>query len=282
MPRIEKAGKTGFCFGVKRAISLLEKIARERGEVETLGAVVHNQQVLDKLAAIGVSVVNSVDDVRGGTVVTSTHGISPDVEEKIRARQIEVVSTTCPFVRRAQLAAHRLAESGFFVIIYGDKDHPEVKGILGWAGGKGLATTDEKPVAALDPIPRRLGILSQTTQVPGRFTGFAKSILDLALTQDAEIRIIDTICHDIPERQAAAIELAKRADLMLVVGGRSSANTNRLAELCSRVTETHLIETAAEIKASWIKGKNLVGVTGGASTSEETVEEVMKKLAEMA
>ena len=278
MPEIEKASRTGFCFGVRRAINLLEKIARERGSIETLGAVVHNQQVLQKLSEIGVKVVDNIDDIKGDTVVTSSHGVSPDLEDKIHARHIEVISTTCPFVRRAQVAARRLAESGFFVIVYGDVNHPEVKGILGWAKGKGLATTDEKAVSALDPLPRRLGILSQTTQVPAHFAGFTKKIIDLALNKDSEIRIIDTICHDIRERQAAALELANRADLMLVVGGRSSANTNRLAELCSQVTETHLIETAAEIKPAWLKGKKLVGVTAGASTDERTVDEVMQKL----
>jgi 4-hydroxy-3-methylbut-2-enyl diphosphate reductase len=250
--------------------------------VETLGAVVHNQQVLQKLSKIGVKVVNNIDDIKGDTVVTSSHGVSPDLEDKIRARRINVISTTCPFVRRAQVAARRLAESSFFVIVYGDVDHPEVKGILGWAQGKGLATTDEKAVVALNPLPRRLGILSQTTQVPAQFAAFTKKIIDLALNKDSEIRIIDTICHDIRARQAAALELADRADLMLVVGGRSSANTNRLAELCAQVTETHLIETAAEIKPVWLKGKKLIGVTAGASTDEQTVDEVMERLQSIA
>jgi 4-hydroxy-3-methylbut-2-enyl diphosphate reductase len=278
-PRIiEKAGKTGFCAGVKRAINTLEKAARERGGIETLGAVVHNQQVLQKLAEIGVKVVNNVDDIKGDTVVTSSHGVSPDLEDKIRARHNEVISTTCHDVRRAQAAAEKLAESDFFVIVYGDADHPEVKGILGWAKGKGLATTDEKVVAALEPLPRRLGILSQTTQVPAHFAEFVKKIIDLALTKNSEIHIIDTICHDLRERQAAALELAHRADLMLVVGGRSSANTNRIAELCAKVTETHLIETASDIKPAWLKGKKHIGVTSGASTAEDTVDEVINKL----
>jgi 4-hydroxy-3-methylbut-2-enyl diphosphate reductase len=281
MTEIEKASKTGFCFGVRRAIDLLEKVAKERGGVETLGAVVHNQQVLQKLADIGVRVVNSIDDITGDTVVTSSHGVSPDLEDSIRARNIDVVSTICRSVRRAQVAAQRLANSGFFVIIYGDGNHPEVKGILGWAKGQGLATLDEKPVVALDPLPRRLGILSQTTQVPAHFVEFVKKIIDFAMTKDSEIHIIDTICHDIRERQDAALELARRADLMLVVGGRSSANTNRLAELCSQVTETHLIETAEEIQPEWVKDKNLIGVTAGASTARESVDEVMKRLKDM-
>lgn len=278
MPRIEKAARTGFCFGVRRAINALEKVARERGGVETLGAVVHNQQVLQKLADIGVRVVNNIDDIKGDTIVTSSHGVSPALKDELKKRHIEVISTTCPFVRRAQVAARRLAESGFFVIVYGDAEHPEVKGILGWAKGQGLATLDEKPIRQLEPLPRRIGILSQTTQVPAQFAEFTKKIIDLALTKDSEIRIIDTICHDIRERQAAALELARRADLMLVVGGRSSANTNRLAELCSQVTETHLIETAGEIQPDWIKGEKLIGVTAGASTAEESVEEVMERL----
>jgi 4-hydroxy-3-methylbut-2-en-1-yl diphosphate reductase len=281
-PIIEKAARTGFCFGVRQAITLLEKVARERGGVETLGAVVHNQQVLQKLSEIGVRVVNNVEDIVGNTVVTSSHGISPDLKDKILARHEEVISTTCHDVRRAQTAAEKLAESGFFVIVYGDADHPEVKGILGWAKGKGLATTDEKVVAALDPLPRRLGILSQTTQVPAHFAEFVKKIIDLALTKNSEIHIIDTICHDLRERQAAALELAHRADLMLVVGGRSSANTNRIAELCSQVTETHLIETADDIRPAWLKGKKHIGVTSGASTAQDTVDEVMKRLKEMA
>lgn len=282
MPKIEKASKTGFCFGVRRAINLLEKVAHERGGVETLGAVVHNQQVLQRLSEIGVRVAGDVDDIKGDTVVTSSHGVSPDLEDEIRARHINVISTTCPFVRRAQIAARRLAESGFFVIIYGDVNHPEVTGILGWAKGQGLATLDVKPITTLDLLPRRLGILSQTTQVPAHFAEFVKNIIDSALTKDSEIRIIDTICHDIRERQAAALELARRADLMLVVGGRSSANTNRLTGLCSGVTETHLIETAEGIQSAWIQGKALIGVTSGASTAEQTVDEVLKRLENIA
>ena len=279
--RIEKADKIGFCFGVRRAINILEKVAHERGGVETLGAVVHNQQVLQRLAEIGVSIAEDVHDIKGNIVATSSHGVSPELEEEIRARHIDVISTTCPFVQRAQGAARRLAESGFLVIVYGDVDHPEVKGILGWAKGEGIATSDEKFIDTFDRLPRRLGVLSQTTQIPAHFTEFAKKLVDSAFIKDSEIRIIDTICHDIRERQAAALELANRADLMLVIGGRSSANTNRLAELCSTATETHLVETAEEIQSSWLQGQNNIGITAGASTAEQTVNEVLAKLKAM-
>ncbi len=276
--KVEKAARTGFCLGVRRALDVLERVARERGGVETLGAVVHNQQVLNKLADIGVRVARDVADIKGDTVVTSSHGVSPDMEDAIRRRGIKVISTTCPFVRRAHVTARRLAESGFFVVVYGDADHPEVKGILGWANGKGIATLDKNFLGRLKPIPRRIGVLSQTTQIPAHFVEFVKSLIESTLTKDSEIRIIDTICHDIRERQSAALELARTVDLMLVVGGRSSANTNHLAELCDTVTRTYLIETADEFQPAWLQGKNSIGITAGASTAEETVAEVLKKL----
>jgi 4-hydroxy-3-methylbut-2-enyl diphosphate reductase len=276
--KIEKTKEIGFCYGVKRAIDILERIARERGGVETLGAVVHNQQVLQGLAEVGVRVVPGIDDIRGDTVAISSHGVSPQIEAEIRARQIDIINTTCPFVHRVQIAARRLARSGFFVVIYGDADHTEVKGILGWADGRGVATLDEKVVARLDPLPRRIGILSQTTQIPAHFTQFVKRLIDSVFTRDSELRIVDTVCHDIRRRQAEALDLASRVDLMLVIGGRGSANTNRLAELCSTATEAHLVETAEEISPSWFQGKRRIGITSGASTAEQTIDEVLARL----
>jgi len=280
--RIEKAAGIGFCFGVKRAINTLEKVARERGGVETLGAVVHNQPVLQRLAEIGVRIAKNVDDIRGDMVAISSHGVSLQLKEEIEARHIGIIDTTCPFVHRAQIAARRLAEAGFFTVIYGDVDHPEVKGVLGWAKGKGVATLDERFVAKLDNLPRRLGVLSQTTQIPARFTGFVKRLIDSALTKDSELRIIDTICHDIRQRQAAALQLASGVDLMLVIGGHTSANTSHLVELCSTVTKTQLVETAGEIRSSWLQGQCHIGITAGASTDEQTINEVVMKLKTLA
>jgi len=275
---IEKAAGIGFCFGVKRAIDILEKVARERGGVETLGAVVHNQQVLQRLAGAGIRLARGVDDIQGDTVAIGAHGVSPQLEGELQARHIKVIDTTCPFVHRAQIAARRLAKSGFFVVIFGDANHTEVKGVLGWANNKGVAALDEGFIAAFDRLPRRLGILSQTTQIPACFNEFVKKLVDSALVKDAELRVIDTICHDIRERQAAAIELANRVDLMLVIGGQNSANTNRLAELCSVATKTYLIETADDIQPSWFQSRSHIGITAGASTAEETINEVVRKL----
>jgi len=280
--RIEKAGEIGFCFGVKRAINILEEIAHEQGGIETLGPVVHNQQVLQRLAEIGVRVAKDVDDIQGNTVVTSAHGISTQLEAEIQARHIVVIDTTCPFVRRLQLAARKLADSGFFVIIYGDGNHVEVKATLGWANNQGTAALEAKSITKLDHLPLRIGILSQTTRIPAHFNEFVKNIIDFALTRDSELRVIDTICHDIRKRQAVALELANRVNLMLVIGDRNSANTNRLTELCSTATKTYLVETAADIQPPWLEGRPYIGITAGASTSQQTIDEVITKLEAMA
>ena len=275
---IKKAAGTGFCLGVRRAIDILERVAAERGQVETLGAVVHNQQVLRRLADIGVKVVKTIPDIQGDVVVTSSHGVSPRVIEEIRSRHIEVVDTTCPFVKRAQIAARRLAESGFYTIVYGDGDHPEVKGILGWARGRGVATLDASEVTRLDNLPRRLGVLSQTTQIPACFAEFVRGLVASPSFKDTELRIIDTICHDIRQRQAAALKLARESDLVLVVGGHTSANSRHLVELCSTLTRTCLVETADEIQASWLESRRRIGITSGASTDEATINEVIARL----
>lgn len=276
--KVEKSAKTGFCFGVQRAIATLERVARERGKVEPLGAVVHNRQVMQRLENLGVKVAQNLDDIEGTTVAIGAHGVTPEMEHEIRNRFPDVINTTCPFVQRAQIAARRLAKAGFYLIIYGDRNHREVKGILGWAGNEGIATLDIKQIAELDKIPRRIGVLSQTTQIPSNFNEFVKNLIDLALAKDSELRIIDTICHDIRERQNTTIDLANKVDLMFVIGSNTSANSNHLAKLCSTATKTYLIETADEITTSMLEGHHDVGVTGGASTAEETIKEVITKL----
>lgn len=278
---IEKAARTGFCLGVKRAINTLERVAAERPGIETLGAVVHNRQVLQRLAGHGVRIAGGIDDIQGDSVVIGTHGISPEAEERIRQRGVEIINTTCPFVRRAQKVAERLTRAGFTIVVFGDAGHPEVKGILGWGGGNGLATLDPESVAAACGAPRRLGVLAQTTQIPDRFAGFARDVIGTFLGKDSEISVIDTICHDIRQRQTAAIDLAGHIDLMIVTGDRASANTNRLAELCATATRTQLVETAADVVPAWLAGIARVGVTGGASTAEETIDEVIARIREL-
>ncbi len=280
--KIEKAESIGFCYGVRRALAMVEAAAREHGGLTTLGAIVHNQAVLVRLAGLGVTVAQSTREIRGSPVAISAHGTTPEVQRELQERRLSVIDTTCPFVRRTQFAARRLAGAGFFVVIYGDASHPEIKGVLGWAENRGLATLDIEAVTGLTPLPRRLGILSQTTQIPARFRDFARSLVGSALGKDSELRIVDTICHDSRRRQAATLEMAKRVDLALIIGGKTSANTNHLAELCAGVTKSHLLETAAEIEADWLKGVTSVGVTSGASTPEATIDAVMQRLARLA
>jgi small subunit ribosomal protein S1 len=193
-----------------------------------------------------------------------------------------VVDTTCPNVRRAQSAARDLSQAGVWVVIFGDPLHPEVKGILGWAGHKGMATLDSGSITHLHDLPARLGLLSQTTRNPAQYVAFVDSIASAVLSQIDELRIINTLCNITKRRQAAALELARKVSLMIVVGGRNSANTRCLAEMCSSTgTETHLVETAPEIGDAWLKGQRAIGVTTGTSIPDNVIDEVMLKLETM-
>ena len=279
---IKKAANLGFCTGVRHAMNIITEAARERGGIETLGALVHNRQVMQKLNKLGVVIVDNLDLVKGEAVVISAHGASPAVSAALGQRGLEVIDTTCAFVKRAQSAAKKLAADGFYVVVFGDVNHPEVKGILGWAEGRGLATLDARDVVNLPKTNRRLGLLSQTTQIPSDFSCFTKDVFDLAFTKDAEIRIIDTICHETRARQAETMSLARSSDLVLVVGGRSSANTKRLYELCAAVTDTHWVEVSSEIDCTWLKDKTNIGITAGTSTDDETVDEVITYLTNFA
>jgi 4-hydroxy-3-methylbut-2-en-1-yl diphosphate reductase len=276
--KIVKSPEIGFCFGVRRAIEMLEKAVKENGELETLGAVVHNEQVLQRLDSLGIKAINSASESRCDILAISSHGVDPSLEADLRSMKKKIINTTCPFVKRAQMAAQKLAADGFFVLIFGDAQHPEVKGILGWAKNKGLATIEPSSLKNLESVPERLGLLSQTTQIPENFTAFVKEVIDISLKEDSEIRILDTICPGVRKRQAVTAELGKEVDLMLVVGGHSSANTRRLLDLCQGVTEAHFVANADEIDPAWIKGKKTIGIASGTSTPDEAINEVVKRL----
>ncbi len=276
--RVETTAKTGFCFGVKRAIETLTKAAAEYASVETLGAIVHNKQVTEGMSRLGITVVPSLDAIKGKVAAIGSHGVAPEVEAEMKSRFRVVVDTTCPFVHRAQTNAAKLASAGFVVIIYGEADHAEVKGIIGYARGKGIATLDTSLMAGFKKPPRKVGVLSQTTQIRSNFVAFGKEIVGSLLDRDVELRFIDTICHDMNDRQQAALDLARRVELMLVVGSKTSANTNHLVDLCSTATRSLLVETADDLAAVAIDGVEHIGVTSGASTSDETVEVVVARL----
>lgn len=279
--KVEKARALGFCFGVRRAIKIIEKAAREHQSIATLGPIVHNRLVVARLGIMGVKVVNDLDQAEDGIVAITSHGVPPVLSQQIQARQLDVIDTTCPTVRSAQKAAKKLAQSGFGIVIFGEANHPEVKGLLGWAGDKAIATMDGEELANLR-MPRKLGILSQTTQTRARFATFIDKVVEIVLPNIQELRIINTLCQETQKRQEAALDLAEKSDLMIVVGGLNSANTKRLAEVCAPIVETRLIETADEIDLGWLAGKRHIGVTAGASTPDEAIEEVVAKLKKLA
>ena len=276
--KIEKAEKLGLCFGVRRAIKLLKEAANKYGEIETLGPVAHNRLLVETLANLGVKPINHLDQAQGRILAITTHGVSPAVLSEIRAHHIHIIDTTCPIVRKAQNAAKELAEAGFAVIIFGDAKHSEVKGLLGWTGDKGIAALNVKQIDRAGKSPSRLGIISQTTQTQSAFIEFVSQLIGMMGPKIEEMRLINTLCKVTQGQQEAALELARKSQLMIVIGGANSANARHLVEICSPLVETHLVETADEVKNSWLAGKHQIGITAGASTPDEAVEELIAKL----
>jgi 4-hydroxy-3-methylbut-2-enyl diphosphate reductase len=276
--RIDKAEKLGLCFGVRQAIKLLQEAANKYGEIETLGPVAHNRLLVEALANLGIKPINRLDQAQGKILAVTTHGTSPAMLSEIKARHIRIIDTTCPIVRKAQNTAKELAEAGFDVIIFGDTEHSEVKGLLGWTGDKGIAALNIKQIDRSGKLPSRLGIISQTTQIRSAFIGFTKQLVGMIGPEIEEMRFVNTLCKVTQGQQEAAIRLARRSQLMIVIGGGDSANTKHLVEICSPLVETHLLETADEVDFSWLEGKHHIGVTAGASTPDEAVEKLIVKL----
>jgi len=273
----------GFCWGVRRAIEMMETAANQRGQIISLGPIVHNPQVVASLGEKGVQVADNLDNVDGAPVAITAHGVGPAALEEARTRGLEVVDTTCPIVTRSQRWAHKLAANGFTIVVYGDAEHREVKGVLSWAGERSFALTEETVDSLPEKLASRVAIISQTTQSPARFAAFVARFLERWLPHINELRVINTLCGVTANQQAAAQELAHEVDLVLVIGGRTSANTRHLMEVCQQEgVETHHIETAAEVEAGWLAGRERVGVTAGASTPDSAVEAVVRRIQELA
>ena len=278
---IQKARELGFCFGVRRAIRIIEYEAGKGKRIATLGPIVHNKMVVARLEGLGVEVVDNIESIKEGLIALSSHGVSPAMLARISQTSNNVIDTTCPIVRSAQKAAQQLAKAGFGVIIFGDAQHPEVKGLLGWAGRNAVALADAESIV-LERLSRRIGIIAQTTQTQDDFIDFVNCLSQRLLPQAREIRVINTLCQETQKRQLAAREIAASSDLMIVVGGHDSANTRHLAEVCSDRVETYHIENAAEINPNWLKGKKAVGITAGASTPDEAINQVIDRLESIA
>ena len=262
----------GFCYGVKRAIHLARSSAAP-GPANTLGPIIHNPQMVSKLADEGVGTVNSLAEIPdNGTVIIRSHGVGPKVYEEAKQRNLNVVDATCPHVKKAQMAAHSLSEDGFQVVIIGEKCHPEVRSIVEWSGENAFVIESEEEADELPKIGR-MGVVAQTTFSGAKF----QQILAHLLMKSNDIHIIRTICTATDQRQFAAIELARKVDMMLVIGGKNSANTTRLAQLCSKETITHHIETAEELCDEWFTKIKKIGITAGASTPDWIIKEVYQK-----
>ena len=269
--RIEVAEYAGVCYGVERALDLAEEASRGSGAVHTLGPLIHNPQAVQELRAKGVVVAGSLDAAPEGTLVIRSHGVDPAIIEEAVSRGLEVVDATCPFVSAAHECAKELVADGYSVIIVGEADHPEVEGILAHAGGHAVVVEEADDLPATLPS-KRIGVVVQTTQSRSRLT----DIVSALLPRVKELRVCNTICSATAKRQQAASELARSVDVVVVVGGKNSGNTTRLAEICREVNpRVHHVETPDELEAAWFEDAESVGVTGGASTPHEQMSRVI-------
>jgi 4-hydroxy-3-methylbut-2-enyl diphosphate reductase len=270
------ARHAGYCYGVERALRLTEDaLASADRPVATLGPIIHNPSVVAALAARGADVVDRVSDAVGGALVVRTHGVAPEVVEEARGRRLKVIDATCPFVAVAQRKARALHEAGYTVVILGELDHPEVVGLQGFAGGEAIVVEDPGEVPLGRLRGRKVGVVVQTTQA---HDALARLVASLA-PNVRELLVYNTVCDATEKRQSAACELAAQVDVVIVVGGRNSANTMRLAQLCRGIeARTHHIESATELRAEWVRGARRVGVTAGASTPDDEIEATVARL----
>ena len=271
--KISLAEHRGFCYGVKRAVKMAED-CREMEKARTLGPIIHNPQVVKKLEKDGIIMADSLSEINEGTVIIRSHGVGPTIYNEAKAKNLNIVDATCPHVKKAQMAAHKLLEEGYNIIIIGEEEHPEVQSIFEWAEGK--ATVIQTVAQAINYTAQgKIGIVAQTTFSAKAF----QEIVSVLIMKATEIKIERTICNATAQRQESAIALAKQVELMLVVGGKNSANTGRLAELCKEVCDKcYHIETVEEMKAEWFEGIAHVGVTAGASTPDWVINEVCQYL----
>jgi 4-hydroxy-3-methylbut-2-enyl diphosphate reductase len=283
--QVIKAKELGFCMGVRRAVEMMEEASSELGPITSLGSTVHNPQVVSRLRDRGVDVIATLDAVDSRPVAITAHGVGPQVMRELASRGARIVDTTCPIVTRAQQWAKKLTDEGFGVIIFGDPDHKEVRGILGWASGRVITmrSADELDEPLPTWMPSRIGVLSQTTETEGHFARFVERLLRVHMDRISELRVINTLCNATTSQQAATEELAQDVDLMIVVGGRESANTRHLAEVArEQGVETYHVERADEIERIWLVGRERVGVAAGASTPDAVIDQVVDRLHQLA
>ena len=272
MPRVFIARPTGFCFGVERAVRLARDALKQFGRVWTYGQLVHNPDVRRQLSDEGIKPVRRLSALQDGALVIRAHGRPPAVLAQCRAQGVEIVDATCPYVRRVQNVARRLATEGYQVVVVGERNHPEVKAILGAAGKQAVVYSHTRARA----ISRKIGVVAQTTIDRHRFKEAVANLLNFGYT---EIRVFDTICAEVAARQAAVARLAQRVEAVIVVGGRNSANTTRLAEI-ARAQGKPVVQITGPDELNpdcWCRFRR-VGVAAGASTPAAVVSKVAQIL----
>jgi 4-hydroxy-3-methylbut-2-enyl diphosphate reductase len=269
------AKRAGFCFGVKRAVDMTVEIAgKDRGGVFTLGPIIHNPQVIAKLKNEGVSPID-IDDIEHREIrdlIIRTHGIPRQLYDNISTRGFKIIDATCPFVKKAQHYAKLLKENGYQVIILGDGGHPEVQGLMSYAGEDVLVVNEN---SILRGLKSKVGIVVQTTQS----VEVLKKVLAKVIERAKEVKVYNTICNSTALRLRETEEMAHKVDVMVVVGGKNSANTTQLANLCRSLSvRTYHIETASEIEEKWFSGVDRIGITAGASTPDWIIKEIEKRI----
>lgn len=271
---VRLAKKLGFCFGVERAIEAAEEtLAQRGGEISSLGEIIHNSQVVEQLARKGLKVAKDADAVTG-TVLIRSHGEGPEVLEALRARGVEIVDATCVLVKRAQKIVAQLKEEGYRVVVVGQASHPEVRGVCGYAPD--VICVDAPEDLERLPPGGKLGVICQTTH---SVEHFGRMVGQIVARGYAEVKVVNTLCNEVRNRQQAAVKLAREVDVMFVLGGLQSANTRQLARLCrEQDVPTHPLENWEGFRAEMAAGKKVAGITAGASTPKWVVEEFAEKL----
>jgi (E)-4-hydroxy-3-methyl-but-2-enyl pyrophosphate reductase len=276
---IIRAMSMGFCFGVRDAIEVVKELGESGTPVYTLGAIVHNPQVAEKLEEVNVHVIDNLDEVPDGSVVAITaHGAPPTLEQEAEKRGLKVIDTTCPLVTRIQKTAFDLVQSRYSVLIYGDPNHKEVKGIVGWTGGKAKVIRSIEDLDGWEPT-RRVALISQSTSNVEQFITLAQQIVARLVVRGVEVRVINTICKPTKDRQRAVRELARQVDVVIAVGGRASANTRKLVQAAAEEgAVAYQVERVEELQRAWFEGVQRVGLTAGASTPDWVIDEVEARI----
>lgn len=274
--KVIKAKQAGACYGVKRALDMANKVISSNIEASTLGSLIHNPQVVDDLQRRGLNVAKDIDDIKCGTVIIRSHGVTPQTLTELKRRGLNIVDATCPHVARAQLGASELAKAGCRVLVVGESGHPEVEGLYEYALQEGCAVDVVcDPEDIPDDLYAPIGVVVQTTQKKEALD----RIVDALRKRGIEPIIKDTICSATSLRQASASKLSSEADAMVVIGGKNSSNTTRLAEICrENCPSTYHIESSCELNGIDFSNCAVVGVTAGASTPEEQIDDVISYL----